>query len=72
MAAKPKDGFFTHKWYIAVDEEIDKQALIVFIDNVLKEINDDYATERKEVLKDLEIDLVPSKVFYEFLKCHKK
>ncbi len=68
VAAKPKDGFFTHKWYIAVDEEIDKQALIVFIDNVLKEINDDYATERKEVLKDLEIDLVPSKVFYEFLQ----
>jgi hypothetical protein len=68
VTAKAKEGYFTHKWYVGCDEPIDQQKLILFIDDVLKEINDDYATERKEVLKDLEIEMIPSKIFYEFLK----
>jgi hypothetical protein len=37
------------------------------IDKTLCEINDDYPVERKHALKRLEISILPTKTFYEFM-----
>jgi hypothetical protein len=38
------------------------------LDEALKLLNDDYAVERNAALKDVFVELVPNKVFYDFLK----
>ena len=38
------------------------------LDKHLCDINDDYATERSAVLRDPQLDIIPSSYFYEFLK----
>jgi hypothetical protein len=38
-----------------------------FIDQSLMELNDDYAVERKSALKDITVDVLPEKIFMEFM-----
>lgn len=68
VAGIPYGNFFAHKWYIATDDKVDKNELIALIDSYLKELNDDYAVERKHALKDVFIEVYPENVFIDFLK----
>lgn len=68
VAGIPYGNFFAHKWYIATDDKVDKNELIALIDSYLKELNDDYAVERKHALKNVFIEVYPENVFIDFLK----
>ena len=59
---------FAHKWYIGSNESIDKLELSKVIDEVLKEINDDYATERNHALNEIFLEVLPVKAFYDWLR----
>lgn len=64
----PIENRHTHKWYLGTDDlSIDKDAFIKTVDEQLCILNDDYATERKHALKDLQVELLPTKVFHDFL-----
>jgi hypothetical protein len=69
VAGIPYNKFFAHKWYIGTDEAIaDKEGFGKLLDSTLAKLNDDYAVERKAALKDVLIEVVPLKAFYDWLK----
>ncbi|MEE6187432.1 hypothetical protein PIECOFPK_00565 [Mycovorax composti] len=68
----PYKNYFAHKWYIATDDPVDPQELLTFIDNTLKSINDDYATERASALKDVFIEILPEEKFLKFMELRGK
>ncbi|MBL7814453.1 MAG: GH3 auxin-responsive promoter family protein [Saprospiraceae bacterium] len=59
---------FAHRWYVGSDSVVDTAKFTQLMDGHLCDINDDYATERKAVLRDPQVHIVPSSFFYEFLK----
>lgn len=63
------ENLFAHKWYIGCDDPGAHAAKIKkLLDDTLCEINDDYAVERTSALKEIFVDVLPSKVFYDYLK----
>lgn len=69
VAGIPFDGFFAHRWYVASESEgVDEAELAQFIDDKLKELNDDYRVEREHALKAIEVQLVPSELFLEWMR----
>ena len=44
----------------------------VKIDEKLKELNDDYAVERKSALKEIILDVLPEKTFMDFMASKEK
>ncbi len=68
----PHKNYFAHKWYIATNDSINPQELLHFIDNKLKEINDDYATERISALTDVFIEILPEEKFLKFMEVRGK
>ncbi|MBW7935621.1 MAG: GH3 auxin-responsive promoter family protein [Flavobacteriales bacterium] len=62
-------SLFGHKWYVGMDAvEIDKADLVRRLDDTLKELNDDYAVERKYALKEVQIEVIPTTYFYEWME----
>ncbi len=64
----PHEGLFAHRWYLACDQEVDTTELQVLIDEVLCEINDDYATERTSALTDVFVEVHSNQVFLDFME----
>ncbi len=64
----PYCGTFAHHWYIGCDHEVDQQTVKVALDASLKKINDDYKTERSYALKEVFVDIVPSELFYNYMR----
>ncbi|MCW3111805.1 MAG: auxin-responsive promoter family protein [Segetibacter sp.] len=64
----PFGNFFAHHWYVACDDEVDKQILLNKIDSKLKELNDDYAVERTSALKEVFLDVLPEEEFMKFMR----
>jgi hypothetical protein len=63
------EGKFAHRWYIGVDEHhVDADKIREVIDKTLCELNDDYIVERTSALKEVFVDVLPNKVFYDYLK----
>ena len=62
------DTMYAHHWYLGCDEPIDKEQAIKIIDENLCQLNDDYAVERTQAIKELFIDVLPTKYFYEFME----
>jgi GH3 auxin-responsive promoter len=59
---------FAHKWYLAYDGgPADKDEIRKLLDQALCELNDDYAVERTSALTEVFVELVPEKVFYDYL-----
>ncbi len=63
----PFGNFFAHHWYVACDDHVNTEELRVKIDEKLKELNDDYAVERKSALKEIILDVLPEKTFMDFM-----
>jgi hypothetical protein len=61
-------NFFAHKWYVACNDDIDKELLIKRIDEHLCALNDDYAVERTSALKEVQIEKLPEDVFLKFME----
>ncbi len=72
VAGMPYGNFFAHHWYVACDDKVDKEKLIAIIDEKLKELNDDYAVERKSALKDVRLDVLSEMQFMDFMKAKGK
>jgi len=65
----PYEGFFAHKWYIASDDKIaDPEQLRRRIDETLRVINDDYATERDSALKGMFLEVLSEDQFLKFMQ----
>ncbi len=61
-------NLFAHKWYVACDDNIDTDLLIKKIDLKLRELNDDYATERDSALKEVFLEQLPEEKFMKFME----
>ena len=68
----PYENFFAHRWYIATDDKVDVEKIRKRIDGCLRELNDDYAVERKHALKDLIVTVLPNQTFIDFLASKNK
>jgi hypothetical protein len=63
----PYGTFFAHKWYIACNDQCDTEELRKRIDQHLRKLNDDYATERDSALKEVFLEKLPEEKFMEFM-----
>ncbi len=72
VAGIPDDTLFSHHWFVGTDDEVDAETLRLKIDEKLKELNDDYATEREHALKTVLIDVLPTQSFYKWMKAEGK
>lgn len=61
-------NLFAHRWYIGTDNPLNKELAAEKIDSYLKNLNDDYRVERMEVIKDVEVRVLPTNVFYDYMK----
>jgi hypothetical protein len=64
----PHESFFAHKWYIATNDNVDPRELKKRIDQNLRILNDDYATERDSALKEVFLEVLPEEKFMKFME----
>ncbi len=67
VAGIPYNSFFAHQWYVACDDVVNAETLKNKIDTLLKELNDDYAVERKSALKEVFLEVLTEKQFMDFM-----
>lgn len=67
VAGVPHGNFFAHQWYIACDDQANATELRDRIDAHLKQLNDDYAVERRSALKDISVTVLREEVFFNFM-----
>jgi hypothetical protein len=68
VAGVPHGNLFAHQWYVATDDiKANGEALAIFIDDRLKELNDDYAVERNHALKKISVEVMSQKQFMDFM-----
>lgn len=63
---------FAHQWYIGTNDFVNEVELSKSIDSILKMLNDDYATERDHALSEMSVKVLPSHIFYDWLKLNGK
>ena len=68
VAGVPHGNFFAHEWYIATDDNVDAVKFAALLDKKIKDLNDDYEVERMHALKAVTVNVLPEKVFMDFLK----
>jgi len=68
VAGIPYNNFFAHQWYIACNNNVNAEALKNIIDEKLKQLNDDYAVERKSALKETFVEVLTPQQFMDFMK----
>jgi hypothetical protein len=68
VAGIPHGSLFAHHWYIGTDDKVDRDVLREKIDGHLKILNDDYAVERSAALKEVVVDVLPVKAFYDWMQ----
>lgn len=68
VAGEIDDKIFRHKWYIGCDALVDPDVFRDKLDAALKELNDDYAVERRSALKEMLLEVLPVDAFYEYMR----
>jgi hypothetical protein len=68
VAGIPHGSLFAHHWYVGTDDSVEASVLKEKIDQCLKVLNDDYAVERSAALKDIYVDVLPVKTFYDYMQ----
>ncbi|MFC2113765.1 GH3 auxin-responsive promoter family protein [Bacteroidota bacterium] len=61
-------SLFAHKWYLGTDDVIDTALAREKIDQNLKILNDDYRVERIAAIKEVVVEVLPSKLFYDWMR----
>jgi hypothetical protein len=61
-------SMFAHRWYLGCDSEIDPDVAKEKIDNYLKILNDDYRVERIAAIQDVFVEILPTSVFYDWMR----
>ena len=72
VAGEPSGSFFAHHWYVATNDPVDPGVLGKLIDDTLKELNDDYAVERKSAWKEVRLDVLSEKRFLDIMQSQGK
>lgn len=65
-------SMFAHKWFLGTEDKLDIATARKMIDNNLKVLNDDYRVERIAAIKDVIVEILPPKVFYQWMHDHGK
>lgn len=65
-------SMFAHKWYIGIDSDVNETMLKIKLDEKLKMLNDDYRVERIAALKDVIVEVIPTRIFFGWLEQHGK
>lgn len=68
VAGVPHGSLFAHHWFIGTDDQVDAGAFKIKLDDHLKKLNDDYAVERIAALKEVFVDILPVKTFYNWME----
>ena len=68
VAGIPYQSLFAHHWFVGTDDSVDATVLKNKLDEHLKILNDDYAVERSAALKEVFVDVVPLKTFYDWME----
>lgn len=63
---------FAHKWYLGTDDDLDPDTAKKMIDDNLKKLNDDYRVERIAAIKEVFVEILPTKLFYQWMRDHGK
>ena len=71
-AGIPYEGRFAHHWYVGSDKPVDAAKVKEKIDGYLKQLNDDYITERQHALKEVLVTILPNHAFIDFLASKNK
>lgn len=64
----PHENMFAHRWYVATNDKVDAEQLCKRIDEHLRQLNDDYATERDSALKKVFLEVLPEEKFLQFME----
>ncbi|NOX47820.1 MAG: GH3 auxin-responsive promoter family protein [Chlorobi bacterium] len=62
------NSLFAHKWYLGSDDNIDPEIAKEKLDGYLKILNDDYRVERIEAIKEIFLEILPTRVFADWMK----
>ena len=68
VAGVPFEKMFAHRWYIGCDADLDPNLAREKIDEYLKILNDDYRVERGEAIREVCVEVLPTKVFSDWMK----
>ncbi len=68
VAGIPHGTLFAHRWYIGTDDPVDADLFRDRLDEHLKVLNEDYRVERIAALKDVEVNVLPTEVFYQWMR----
>ncbi|MEQ8241535.1 MAG: GH3 auxin-responsive promoter family protein, partial [Cyclobacteriaceae bacterium] len=72
VAGVPDGLLFSHHWFLGSDSDMEEEAVVKAIDECLKQLNDDYAVERKHALQNIKLNILPSRIFYDWMKSEGK
>lgn len=66
------NNYFSHTWWLGIDENVDNLFLSDKLDSILRSLNDDYNTERNYALKQVKVNIIPTNMFYGWMEaCNK-
>ncbi len=66
VAAVKTDRGFVHRWYLGCRPLVEARQVKPILDRRLRTVNDDYATERDHLLRDIQVTTVPPELFYQW------
>lgn len=72
VSGVPHGSLFAHHWFIGTDDPVDRNVVKNELDRELKVLNDDYSVERSAALNEVFVDVLPSHVFYDWLRANGK
>ncbi len=68
VAGVRHENLFAHHWYVGTNDTVDVPQFKKRLDEVLCEINDDYAVERQAALKEVLVTVLPLTVFHAWME----
>lgn len=69
---KHEQSMFAHQWYLGTDDALDAGEAARVLDENMKSLNDDYATERLHAIREVRVEVLPVSYFYDWMKKHGK
>ena len=73
VAGLKHGNLFAHQWYIGCDNEnVDAEQVKKLLDETLCQLNDDYEVERTSALKEIFVEILPGRVFIDYLRAKGK
>ncbi len=68
VVGEASGNLFAHRWFIGTDDNHSEQEVLQVLDKHLKNLNDDYAVERQHALKDIFLHILPTSIFYDWMR----